>query len=66
MLNKVPAARAMRAGMHQQLAHDVELMIAREQLLAFDPTGLRVFLGDDLGVILDDVRKAEGCEGLLP
>jgi hypothetical protein len=60
MLNEIPAARALYAGIGQQLAHDVELMIAREQLLAFDPTGLGVFLGDDLGVILDYVREAGG------
>jgi hypothetical protein len=52
--------------MCQQLAHDVELMIAREQLPPFDPTGFGVFLSDDLGVILDDVRKAGGCQNLLP
>jgi hypothetical protein len=66
MLNEIPAARPVRADMCQQLSHDVELMIAREQLLAFDPPGLGVFLGDDLGVIFDDVREAEGCQHLFP
>jgi hypothetical protein len=66
MLNEIAATDTLRTGMCQQLAHDVELMTAREQLLAFYPTSLGVFLGDDLGVILDDVREAEGCQDLLP
>ena len=66
MLNQIPTAGAVRAGMRQQPAHDIELVVAREQLLAFDPTGPGVLPGDDLGVILDDVGEAGGRQDLLP
>ena len=63
MLNQVPLARAVRAGIGQQLAHDVELVIAREDLLALLLAGLRVLLLDDLGVVLEDVGQAARVSG---
>ena len=53
--------RALRVG--EQLAHDVELVVAREDLLRRLLAGLRVLLLDDLGVVLEDVGQALAASG---
>ena len=56
----------MRGGVGEQLAHDVELMVTRENLVPLLLAGLVVLLLDDLGVVLQDVRQPSGREDSLP
>jgi hypothetical protein len=50
----------------EELSHDVELVVAREDLARGLLAGARVLLGDDLRVVLDDVRQARRGEDLPP
>ena len=50
----------------EQPTHDVELVIARENLLALLLSAVRVRDLDDLGVVLNDVGQAVTGENLLP
>ena len=49
-----------------QLADDVELMVAREDLLELLLACLGVLLGHDLRVVFQDVRQARGREDAFP
>lgn len=58
MLDQVSVPGAVRPCIGQQAADNVELMVSRKDLVAFDPAGLAVLAVDDLGVVFDDVREA--------
>ena len=66
MLDQHAPPRALRLCVGEQLADDVELMEAREQLVALHLAGFRVAPLDDLGVVLDDVGQAERRQDILP
>ena len=57
---------APRGYVRQELAHHIELVIARPQLLPPLATGLVVLPLDDLGVVLDDVGQPAAGERFLP
>src|SRR5438105_1551937 len=50
----------------QELSHDVELVIARKNLLELFLSCFRVLLLDELRVVLDDVGQTGRGEDLLP
>ena len=58
MLDQIPLADAMPAGVRQQLPDHVELVIARKNLDRLLLARLLVLELDDLGVVLDDVGQA--------
>ena len=66
VLDQVPAAGAPSGHVRQELAHHVELVVARPQLLPSLAAGLVVLALDDLGVVLDDVGQPAAGEGFLP
>ena len=57
VLDQVALARAVLPGVGQELAHHVELVVAREDLRPLLLAGLLVLLLDDLGVVLEDVGQ---------
>ena len=66
VLDQVAPARARPRGVLQELAHYVELVVAREDLhtlLRAAPARLRL---QKLRVVLDDVRQRDGREDPLP
>ena len=66
VLDQVAPARAVLGGVGQELAHHVELVEARPDLHRLLAPGLRVLELDHLGVVLQDVGQAIGCEDALP
>ncbi len=58
VLDQVALARAVARRVRQELAHHVELVIAREDLQRLLLAGLLVLRLDDLGVVLEDVGQA--------
>ena len=58
VLDQVAPARAVLGRVGQELAHHVELVVAREDLVALLLAGLLVLALDDLGVVLEDVGQA--------
>jgi len=66
VLDEVPLAGAALSSVDEQLADDIELVVARKDLVALHPAGLRVLPPDDLGVILEDVGQAGRREDALP
>src|SRR5215210_88301 len=66
VLEKVPLARTVLSGVSEQLPDDIQLMIAREDLIALHVAGPRVLPFDDLSVILKDIRQPRRREHALP
>ena len=66
VLDQVAPARAVLPRVGQQLAHHVELVVARQDLHRLLLAGLRVLGLDDLGVVLEDVGQAVAGEDALP
>ena len=66
VLDQVALARAVPAGVGQELAHHVELVEARPDLHRLLAAGLLVLRLDDLGVVLEDVGQAVAGEDALP
>ncbi len=66
MLDEIAVPDAVLARMREELPHDIELMVARENLLLRDLPGFLVLLLDDLGVVLDDVGEPDLGENFLP
>src|SRR5439155_17866237 len=58
VLDEVALASIFREDVGEQLAHDIELMIAGEYLGQLLFPGFRILVFNDLGVIFDDVRDA--------
>ena len=61
VLDQVALPGAVRRRVGQQLAHHVELVVAREDLRLLLLAGLLVLLLDDLGVVLEDVGQARAA-----
>ncbi|HQZ37544.1 MAG TPA: hypothetical protein PLH72_00790 [Vicinamibacterales bacterium] len=57
VLDQVPPPRAVRLGVSQEAADDVELMVARPDLDRFLPARLRIPRLDDLRVVLEDESR---------
>jgi len=57
VLDEVPPTRPALGDIGEQLSHYVKLVIAREDRLRRAFTRLRVLLGDDLRVVLDDAGE---------
>jgi hypothetical protein len=58
VLDEVPPAGAVLGDISEQLPHDVELVVAREDLaFAVRLPVLRILLCDDLRVVLDDAGE---------
>src|SRR6185503_3006589 len=66
VLDKVPLPCAVRSGVSEELPDDIQLMIARKDLIAFYATGPWVLPFDDLGVIFEDIRQSGRREDALP
>ena len=66
VLDQVAPAGAVRLCVGEQLAHDVELVVARPDLRRLLLAGLLVLRLDDLRVVLEDVRQAVAREESLP
>ena len=66
VLDEVPPAGTVFGRVGQQLAHHVELVVARPDLLPALPAGAPVLLDDDPGVVLQDVGQAPAGEDALP
>ena len=66
VLDQVAPARAVGAGVGQQPAHHVELVVARPDLLPALPAALLVLRLHHLGVVLQDVGEAPPGQHLPP
>ena len=66
VLDQVPATGAPSGHVRQELAHHVQLVVARPYLLPPLASGLVVLALDDLGVVLDDVGQPAAGERFLP
>ncbi len=66
VLDQVAPARTIVVGIGQQLAHHVQLVVAREDLRLFLAARLRVLELHHLRVVLQDVGEAERGEHALP
>ncbi len=58
MLNEIPPTRAVLGDIGEQPPHHIELVVSREDRLRRAFACLRVLLGDDLCVVLDDAGEA--------
>ena len=66
VLDEVAPPGTVRRAVGQQPPDHVELVVAGEDRLGLLLAGPQVLLGDDLGVVLDDVGQAGRGEDLLP
>ena len=66
VLDEVAPPGTVRRAVGQQPPDYIELVVAGEDRLRLLPAGPLVLLGDDLGVVLDDVGQAGRGEDLLP
>jgi len=71
VLDEIAMTDALFPGGGEELAHDVELVVAREDLgsqtsLALLPAGLLILPFDDLGVVFEDVGEALAGKHFFP
>jgi hypothetical protein len=66
VLDEVTATGAMLSNIGQELADDVELMVAREDLNLPLASRALVLLFHHLGIVLDDIRQPFAGEDRMP
>ena len=66
MLDQDAPTGPIGSRVHQQFAHHVQLVKAREHLFLLHLAGLGIALLDDLGEVLDDVGKADRGQHFTP
>ena len=66
MLDQVGLAYALLLGIHQNAAHHVELVIAREEQRLALLAGFLVLFDGELGELLNDVGQAAARQDFLP
>jgi len=66
VLNQIALPRACLPGRSQRLAHHIQLVIARENLVAALLAALGILALRNLGVVLQNIGQAFTAEGFLP